>query len=202
MFTPMSALAVLPLLVLLAAPSTFEARVFAEIQELRKSPRAYAAKLRSYRKRFVGNMVKVEGRPDLRTHEGVSAVDSAIKDLQKVRSLPGLELSRGLSRAARDHALDLSRTGRVSHDGSDGSRPHQRIDRHGRWEGVVGENLSFANVPADEVVTLLLIDDGVPGRGHRKALLDPQFRVVGVACAPHRYGKVCVMDFAAGFKNR
>jgi uncharacterized protein YkwD len=198
----MSALVLLPLVVLLATPSTFEARVFAEIVALRTSPRAYAAKLRSYRKRFEGKVVKVEGRPDLKTHEGVSAVDDAIEDLEKVRSLPSLELSPGLSRAARDHARDLSRTGRVSHQGSDGSRPDQRIDRHGRWDGTVGENLTFANVPADEVVILLLIDDGVRDRGHRRALLKPAFRAVGVACAPHRYGKVCVMDFAVRFKGK
>jgi uncharacterized protein YkwD len=42
----------------------------------------------------------------------------------------------------------------------------------------------------------------VRDRGHRKTLLNPAFRKVGVACAPHRYGKVCVLDFAAGFKEK
>ncbi len=187
---------------LLAAPDAFEARVYAEVSKLRQSPRAYAARLRAYRQRFEGKLVKVAGRIDLRTQEGAAAVDEAIRALGRTRPLPRLELSRGLSAAARDHARDLSRTGQVSHRGSDGSSPDRRMERHGRWQVVVGENLSFASVPADEVVLLLLVDDGVPDRGHRKALLNPDFRKIGVACAPHRYGKVCVMDFAGGFDER
>jgi uncharacterized protein YkwD len=190
------------LLALLAAPSAFEARVQAEVSRLRKDPRAYAARLRAYRQRFDGKLVKVAGRVDLRTQEGVRPVDEAIRVLERTRPLPPLVRSRGLSAAAREHARDLSRTGQVSHRGSDGSSPDGRMERHGRWRGVVGENLSFASVPAEEVVLLLLVDDGVPDRGHRKTLLNPEFRAIGIACAPHRYGKVCVMDFAAGFEER
>lgn len=191
------------LLTLLAAPDAFEARVHAEVTKLRQNPRAYAARLRAYRQRFDGKLVKgADGRPDLRTQEGVPPVDEAIRVLTRTRPLPPLPLSRGLSAAARQHARDLSRTGQVSHRGSDGSSPDRRMERHGRWRGTVGENLSFANVPADEVVLLLLVDDGVPDRGHRKTLLNPEFRTIGIACAPHRYGKVCVMDFAAGFDER
>lgn len=193
---------------LLAAPARaapadrFDAIVYQEIGQLRRNPARYATKLRAYRKRFEGKLVRVEGRSDLRTHEGAPAVDEAIRALQNTRPLPALVRSRALSKAAADHARDLSRTGRVSHQGSDGSQPHDRIDRHGRWEGVVGENLSFANVPAEEVVLLLLIDDGVPNRGHRKALLNPSFRLVGLASAPHRYGKVCVMTFASQIREK
>jgi uncharacterized protein YkwD len=186
----------------MAAPDAFEAQVLAEVQRLRRDPRGYAARLRAYRQRFEGKLVKVPGRPDLRTQEGVRPVNEAIAVLGRTRPLPSLKPSRGLTAAARDHARDLQRTGAVSHTGSDGSSPDRRMERHGRWEGVVGENLSFAPVPADEVVILLLVDDGVPTRGHRKTLLDPRFGAIGVACAPHRYGRVCVMDFAAGFRDR
>src|SRR5688500_7440805 len=115
-------------MLLLAGPTSFEAQVHQEIVQLRQNPARYAGKLRDYRKRFEGKLVRVSGRADLRTHEGVAAVDEAIKVLRGTRPLPGLALSRGLSRAAADHARDLSKTGRVSHQGSDGSQPHQRID--------------------------------------------------------------------------
>ena len=48
-----------------------------------------------------------------------------------------------------------------------------------------------------------LIDDGVANRGHRKSLLDPRWRYVGIACGLHaRYRTVCVMDFASSYKAR
>lgn len=88
----------LPLLLLLASPApAFEARVHAQIVELRRNPKGYAAKLRKYRKRFDGKLVRVEGRVDLATQEGTRAVDEAIRVLERTQPLPPLPLSRGLS---------------------------------------------------------------------------------------------------------
>ena len=49
----------------------------------------------------------------------------------------------------------------------------------------------------------LIIDDGVPGRGHRTNLFDAQARVVGVACGPHKVWQImCVMTFATSYVER
>ncbi len=46
----------------------------------------------------------------------------------------------------------------------------------------------------------LIIDDGVSGRGHRRNIFKPGFRVVGVGCGYHdEYKTVCVSDFAVGY---
>jgi uncharacterized protein YkwD len=43
----------------------------------------------------------------------------------------------------------------------------------------------------------LIVDDGVPARGHRKNCFNPDFNVVGIAVGSHKVHKyTCVMDFA------
>jgi uncharacterized protein YkwD len=51
-------------------------------------------------------------------------------------------------------------------------------------------------------VIMLVIDDGVPDRGHRRNLFNDQFQVAGAAIGPHRaYGEMTVVDLADTFKE-
>ena len=52
-----------------------------------------------------------------------------------------------------------------------------------------------------QVVVGLLVDDGVPDRGHRFNIFDEDFTTIGVACDSHpRFDIVCVMDMTGGFE--
>eukprot|EP00397_Hematodinium_sp_SG-2012_P050509 GEMP01058742.1.p1 GENE.GEMP01058742.1~~GEMP01058742.1.p1 ORF type:complete len:276 (+),score=59.05 GEMP01058742.1:43-870(+) len=93
--------------------------------------------------------------------------------------------------------------GSVSHQGVDGAAPHERMLRYGKWDGHCGECLWYGRACRGLAMILaLIIDDGVPSRGHRETIYIPSYAVVGVRIAAHRvYGNVAVIDFADCYKS-
>ena len=191
-----------------ASLSTLEKEVVHEINLARTQPQEYVTFLAQLRPHYVGNQLRRPGDMApvhsrgavLITREGVKAVDEALASLRATAPLPPLAVSRGLSLAVKDHVQDQGPKGGASHQGSDGSNSGARANRYGRWQGKIGENIAFGIASARGMIMNLIIDDGVPGRGHRKNLFDPQFRVVGVACGPHKTMQImCVMMFAEGY---
>jgi uncharacterized protein YkwD len=179
-----------------------EREVFEELNLARTQPKRYAEFLVEMRQHFNGNRYQRPGQPFLITREGASAVNEAIRFLRSTEPLPALEPSRGLSLAARAHVED-QQDGAMGHTGSDGSRPWDRIDRHGTWQGEVAENIAYGGHSARAAVSQLIIDDGVPDRGHRDNIFNPEYRFVGVACGRHaRFERMCVMDFAVAYREQ
>ena len=181
--------------------SFIEQGIVEEHNLARTDPRGYAAYLREFREFFDGNLIRIPGRDEaILTREGVRAVDEAIDFLMAAEPAPSLAESEGLSRGATDHVEDQGASGGTGHDGSDGSTPGERMDRHGFWNMIFAENLAYGPQTARDVVMGLIIDDGVPDRGHRRNIFDGRLRVIGVACGPHGvYRAMCVMDYAGEF---
>jgi len=178
-----------------------EAAVIKEINLLRTQPQQYVAFLETVRAQYKDRLWNRPGGAFL-TKEGVAAVDEAIQALKATAPMGPLEPMLGLTLAARDHTKDQGPSGRVGHDGSDGSQPQDRINRYGGGMRT-GENISYGFSAARDIVVQLLVDDGWPGRGHRVNLLQPAYEQVGVSIGSHReYGVMCVMDFAAGFTDK
>ena len=50
-----------------------------------------------------------------------------------------------------------------------------RLEKYGDWSGKIGENIEFGSKSAIEIVSSLLIDDGVANRGHRKNITSDSF---------------------------
>lgn len=177
---------------------SIEAQVLERINHARQNPRAYADELRDYRRYFEGDVVFAPGDPDgVYTREGISAVDEAIDFLERQAPLPPLGHGDLLALAAQDHAEDQGDVGATGHRSRDGAGPGERVKRRG-GDVYVGESISYGMADADAVVRQLIVDDGVPGRGHRALLFQNDFRFAGVGCGTHRrYGHLCVVDLAA-----
>lgn len=182
------------------ALSRLEASIVDVLNLVRADPPGFAASLELTRTRYEGLLYRISPKEVLMTKEGVAALDDALAALKTAAPASHLVVAGGLCLAARDHAEDQSRTGGTGHDGSDGSTFRDRIERHGGWTGSIGENASYGGGTAVDVVARLVIDDGVPDRGHRTTILSGAFRTVGVACAPHpSFELVCVIEFASAF---
>jgi uncharacterized protein YkwD len=183
--------------------STVERGIIGEMNRARANPPAYRQVLIGWRKRFKGKQVQLKPRLVLQTQEGTPAIDEAIRALQKIRPVSTLKLSRGLTLAARDHVRDQGKRGITGHHGRDGSTPFQRMERYGKWEKIAGENIAYGPDTAQAVVRDLIIDDGVPDRGHRTNMFQPQYRMTGVACGYHqRYRVMCSIEYAGGYRDR
>lgn len=169
----------------------------------RTDPAAYAKHLEEWLPYFEGDLLKRPGRIALQTLEGQRAVEEAIDFLRAAEPVGTMSPSPGMSRAARDHVIDLGPGGETSHTGEDGSKPQERVNRYGRWRTSVAENMAFGQYRESEartVVMQLLIDDGVPNRGHRTNIFNAVFTVVGVSCGPHvTYEVMCVVDYAGEY---
>lgn len=137
----------------------------------------------------------------LLTHEGPAPAVELSQELKATMPLPLLTPSEGLSRAAKSHAAFQGRNGQTGHGGQGGTRA--RIEREGQWLKRIAENIAYGNPSAHHAILMLMIDDGVPDRGHRKTMLHPDFKVVGVAWNTHpRYdGGIYVIKYASGFTD-
>ena len=178
-----------------------EQGVMAELNRARENPRAYAAMLDTIAGWYEGKLLRRPGaRVVFETAEGAPAVREASGVLRRTASMPAFEPANGLAHAARDHVDDQGPPGRMGHKGSDGSSTADRAERYGKWKFVLTENIAYGPLDARGMVVGLIVDDGVPDRGHRLNIFDPRVRVAGVSCGRHRvYERMCVIVHAGGF---
>lgn len=180
-----------------AAPGISARAVMEEINLARTEPLLYAGYLRDFRNNFEGKFYRMPGVVAvIETKEGVVAVDEAINFLGSQKPLPALEWFQNLAEAAAQLVEEQGKTGATGHNGLKSGGILVRAKRHAIKGRMIGENIAYGPNSARGMIMQLLIDDGVPNRGHRKNQFNPNFDSAGVFCGSHpRYETMCVIDF-------
>jgi uncharacterized protein YkwD len=100
-----------------------------------------------------GEVIRREGKTNIRTNEGAKAVKEAIEYLGKAEKVPPVVWSKELAKACKEHVDDVGPKGIMSHEGSKGTTVKERILNHGKIINCYGENLSFHCDDAEEVLS-------------------------------------------------
>lgn len=101
-----------------------------------------------------------------------------------------LTVNEKLTAAALNHSKDMAAHSNMSHTGSDGSDPGQRITRAGYAWMTYGENVAYGYSTPEQVMT-----GWMNSPGHRENILNCAFKEIGVGLAqPNSYW---TQDFGA-----
>ena len=181
-----------------ASAGTFEDRVLAKINQVRRDPRGYALELRRQAARRYDYGYRFSRAA---YDEDSYAVQDAVAFLIRERPLPPLRRSSAIAAAAAEHVRGQEWSGRVGHGGE--GALGRRLHGHGVWAGISGESISYGQPSPADVVKQLVVDRGVPDRGHRMDVFGRAYQVAGVACGRHpEWGSMCVIDFAGALVRR
>jgi LysM repeat protein len=154
-----------------------EMKMVEEVNAIRRNPAGYIVYIESYIK-------KLE-----KTKDNASAITAArelITELFAMPTLSSLQPLECIYSAGKKYGIEQRQRGTAEHQGLDGSMPWDRIMR--ACPSLKDGNENLVGGPADirEAVILLLVDDGIPSRGHRRTLLQPNWKYI--AC--HKMGQV------------
>jgi len=146
-----------------------ETAMIDEINLIRSNPAGYV--------RYVEAYIQ-----DIRSGKAFGSSTTAayelIEELKRTGPLSVLQPIECLYRAAQKHGQEAIRKGSSDHQGLDGSWPWDRAKRACPQMADGNENLVGGPANIREAVMLLLVDDGISNRGHRKTLLQKDWKYV------------------------
>jgi uncharacterized protein YkwD len=99
-----------------------------------------------------------------------------------------LRMNAKLTKAARKHSADMASHRNMSHTGSDGSAPGDRITHAGYDRSAYGENVAHGYTTPESVMA-----GWMSSPGHKRNILDCSFKEIGVGLA--QPGNYWTQDF-------
>ncbi|MET8010117.1 CAP domain-containing protein [Streptomyces sp. NPDC005271] len=122
-----------------------------------------------------------------------SAQDQVVDLVNSERGKAGCEpvkVNDQLTKAAQDHSEDMASHSNMSHTGSDGSSPGDRIERAGYSWSTYGENVAQGYSTPKSVM-----DGWMSSSGHKANILNCHFKEIGVGLS--KSGNYWTQDFGA-----
>lgn len=107
-----------------------------------------------------------------------SPAEQLLAEVNRVRQeedLPPLAAEIRLAHAAELHAADLAKSGGAGHVSEDGRGPNERVEDEGIQFDFLGENVAAGYTHA-----ALVVEAWLQSSAHRRVLLHPRHRYVGV----------------------
>jgi hypothetical protein len=180
-----------------------EKDVVLETNKARTDPKKYAELyIQPELKYYKGKRLARPGQAFILMQEGQAAVEECVAEMTNTEPMGALTPEQGLSLGAKDHAIDQGKTGETGHTGSDDSDPFERIERYGDSLTTAGENIAYGAATGREIVIQLLVDDGVPDRGHRINIMKSDFAQTGVAFGSHpKLRTMCAISYAKNYRS-
>src|ERR1700761_4346919 len=171
--------------------SALEVRVLAEINFARMRPQEY------------GRLLAADADRSPAARDAPAALREALDFLARQRPEAPLGPDAALANAALAHASLQGRTGQIGHGEISGETFGQRLRRYGVAASLMGENIAYGYEDAREQVRQLIVDSGVPDRGHRPNIFNAAYREAGVGCGPHPpYRVMGVIDVTGTLTRR
>ncbi|MFF7366804.1 CAP domain-containing protein [Streptomyces tricolor] len=123
------------------------------------------------------------------TASGVSGEIVRLVNAERAKAgCQALTLNSALTKAAQAHSEDMAAHRNMSHTGSDGSNPGDRITRAGYAWSTYGENVAYGYSTAEQVMA-----GWMSSPGHRANILNCSFKEIGVGLA--QPGSYWTQDF-------
>jgi uncharacterized protein YkwD len=123
------------------------------------------------------------------TASGVTARIVQLVNSERAKvGCPALTLNSALTKAAQAHSADMAVHQNMSHTGSDGSSPGDRITGAGYAWSAYGENVAYGYATPEDVMA-----GWMASPGHRANILNCSFKEIGVGYA--QQGNYWTQDF-------
>jgi uncharacterized protein YkwD len=122
---------------------------------------------------------------------------SLLKTLKATKSMQALYPSQQLFEFAKEHANDFGKKGKIGHGNF-----KKRFSKYmSECTCNIAENCDYGSDKALTIVMDLLIDENISDLGHRKNILNPEYKNFGVSIHEHKkFEWNCVMDFGSAQK--
>ena len=179
--------------------------LFNLINSVRQNPSSFIPVLKTQQE-YVNeeNVMYRPGEVPIQLNESKENLFSdAINYLSNLNELPPFEYNKNLENAADDLVKDSGPKGIISHQDSKGYFCSDRVENYCEWEESLNELLNYAGGNAEDILTDLIIDDGIEDRSHRMSLFGDKYRYIGISCGPHKdYDNMSVLILAGKLRDK